>query len=212
MYDLVVVDYPVQQQPHTNDSTGSTSVGKIVLSSVSAPMPQIRLHMQDAGSELYDRRGFNVVDTGGRGDCQFSSLAHLLRLSLGIEMGAADVRAAVVEAIREKRDDAYLPDGTTLASFITRPFDEYVSDMARQGTYGDHITLQLAATVFNVRLHVHRDDDARPTIIVPLDADTRPAATVNLRYLPAPYEHYQALVPVRTSLSRQFASIITATH
>jgi len=61
--------------------------------------------------------GFRVLDVGGAGDCQFLVLAHQLEEVLGIEMTAADVRAAIVGAIREKQYEYYLPDQTTLASY-----------------------------------------------------------------------------------------------
>ena len=47
------------------------------------------------------------------------------------------------------------PDGIPMELFAGIPWDQYLGLMARDGTYGDHLTLQAAADVFNIQIVIY---------------------------------------------------------
>ena len=107
--------------------------------------------LRDRGDWL-DRYGFRILeDPRPNGDCQFSAVASQLA-TIGIHRSATTLRSEVVESIR--RNPA-LNDGTPLALFIGRNnLRAYTDSMGANGTFGDHITLQRMADLFNVQFIV----------------------------------------------------------
>ena len=85
------------------------------------------------------------------GNCQFSALCHQLT-QIGIFRSPKTLRQEQVEYLRTHPDGA---DGfDELELFVGLPLDEYIKSMACNGTYGDHLTLQAAANVFQVQINV----------------------------------------------------------
>lgn len=80
------------------------------------------------------------------GNCQFSALCHQLT-----QIGTCRSLKTLVKYLWAHPDGA---DGFPLELFIGLPWDEYIKSMARDGTYGDHLTLQAAAHVFQVQIVV----------------------------------------------------------
>ena len=62
------------------------------------------------------------------------------------------------------------PDGTDLFNFVNgyRSWPDYLTDMANDGTWGDHVILYAAANCFDTSIHVissqsdHRDLTIKP--------------------------------------------------
>ena len=45
------------------------------------------------------KRGYIVIDNNAEGDCQFESLAHQLKMVLGVAIGSKDLRKKIVDHI-----------------------------------------------------------------------------------------------------------------
>jgi len=89
-------------------------------------------------------RDFDLTEHHVQGDgaCQFRALAHQL---FGDEERHGVVRAKVVSQLRAERDryEPFVMDST---------FDEFLTKMARASEWGDHLTLQAAADVYQTRV------------------------------------------------------------
>ena len=83
-------------------------------------------------------------------NCQFSALCNQLT-QIGIFRSAKTLREELVEYLQTHPDGA---DGFPLELFVGLPWDEYLESMACDGTYGDHLTLQAAANVFQIQIIV----------------------------------------------------------
>ena len=89
--------------------------------------------------KFYGLREYAVV---GDGNCQFRALAHQL---CGVEERHAPIRELVAAQLKAGRP-AY-------AEFVgSQDYDAYVSQMSRDGTWGDHVTLQAAVDALNVEV------------------------------------------------------------
>lgn len=78
--------------------------------------------------QLYGLREKHIA---GDGNCQFRALADQL---WGSADRHAEVRRTVLAQLRAKPGEYEV--------FVTEPYDAYLSRMARDGTWGDHLTLQ----------------------------------------------------------------------
>lgn len=92
-----------------------------------------------------------LYDPPGDGNCQFAAVAHQLRL-IGIHRSPITLRSEVV-------NDLIHNPYTTVAHVHLREFvgdwSQYILSMSQDGTYGDHVTLQRAAHIYNVQFIVH---------------------------------------------------------
>lgn len=87
-------------------------------------------------------------DPAPDGNCQFSAMADQLA-SLGIFRSAATLRDEIVQNLRS---NPFTINGTPLSHYVDgNDWDAYLDSMSPCGTYGDHITLQRAAEIFNVQ-------------------------------------------------------------
>jgi len=80
----------------------------------------------------------------GDGNCQFRAVSDQLYRT---ENRCTEIRAAAVAQLRKHSElyEPFVPD---------QNFAEYVNDMSRDGTWGDHLTLQAIADAYSVRLCV----------------------------------------------------------
>ena len=85
------------------------------------------------------------------GNCQFSAVCHEL-IKMGIFRSAETLRNEIVLFLESNPNSA---DGTPLEFFSGVSWTQYLQSMARNGTYGDHITLQAIANLFNVQLVIY---------------------------------------------------------
>lgn len=96
-------------------------------------------HMKlDTRLRLY---GLKEKTVRGDGNCQFRALADQLWRD---QERHAETRRAVVQQLR-REPDHYSP-------YVGEDYDKYVEDMARETTWGDHITLQAAADAYGVAM------------------------------------------------------------
>ena len=95
-------------------------------------------------------RGFSIsYDPPGDGSCQFSALSFSL-LILGFYRSPKSLRRDVVNSLRDNR----FLNGMPLEDFKAHPLDEYLDEMAKDGMYGDEITLRYIANLFNVEFTI----------------------------------------------------------
>eukprot|EP01127_Copromyxa_protea_P010918 TRINITY_DN2711_c0_g1_i2.p1 TRINITY_DN2711_c0_g1~~TRINITY_DN2711_c0_g1_i2.p1 ORF type:complete len:545 (+),score=76.12 TRINITY_DN2711_c0_g1_i2:216-1637(+) len=88
-------------------------------------------------------------DIPGDGNCQMYSLSHQLT---GDIKHAKFVRRSVVGWLR-RHADLLLPNGALLRHFVyDKEWESYCNEMAKDGSWGDHLTLIAAAEVFSARI------------------------------------------------------------
>ena len=85
------------------------------------------------------------------GNCQFSAVCHEL-VNIGVFRSAETLRKEIVSFLESHPNS---PDGTPLELFAGTPWSQYLRLMARNGTHGDHLTLQAAADIFNIQIVVY---------------------------------------------------------
>mmetsp|Transcript_31191 Transcript_31191/g.74135 ORF Transcript_31191/g.74135 Transcript_31191/m.74135 type:complete len:298 (-) Transcript_31191:328-1221(-) len=100
---------------------------------VSEDRQRLLLHLKEFGLCEYE--------VAGDGNCQFRSLSDQLYRS-------ADYHAGVrKEIVRELRANPRLYKG-----YVSADYRKYCSGMAKDGTWGDHVTLQAAANTFGLQI------------------------------------------------------------
>ena len=83
-------------------------------------------------------------------NCQFGSLCFWLN-RLGIHRSPETVREEIVKYLTNNPNDS---EGMSLELFAATPWPEYLHSMTKNGTYGDQITLQAAADLYNIEIVV----------------------------------------------------------
>ena len=96
-------------------------------------------------------QGYSVsFDPPGDGNCQFHAIAHALS-RYGIYRSSQSLRADIVRHLENNPNDR---DGMPLELFMRTPFSDYVGQMARDGNYGDHLTLRTASEIYNIQFTI----------------------------------------------------------
>ena len=131
------------------------------------------------------------------GNCQFSAVCHEL-MKMGIFRSAETLRKEIVLFLESNPNSA---DGTPLELFSGTPWAQYLQSMARNGAFGDHITLQAIANLFNVQLVIYSTLGTLATqTITPVNGC--PIATFYLgHFAEGAGEHYVCLVDDRQETS-----------
>ena len=119
-------------------------------------------------------------------------------MKMGIFWSAKTLRKEIVFFLESNPNSA---DGTPLEFFSGVPWTQYLQSMARNGTYGDHITLQAIANLFNVQLVIYSTLGTLATqTITPVNGC--PIATFYLgHFAEGAREHYVCLVDDRQETS-----------
>jgi len=107
-------------------------------------------------------KGFVISDNQGSGNCMFYALSEQLNLVKGIKISHAELRQSIVQYLRK---NPKLPDGTDLFHFIDgyRSWADYLTNMEKDGAWGDHIILYATANRYETYIDVissqsnHRD-------------------------------------------------------
>ena len=85
------------------------------------------------------------------------------------------------------------PDGTPMELLAGAPWDQYLRLMGRDGTYGDHLTLQAAADVFNIQIVIYSTLGTMATQTIS-PTNSSPIATFYLgHFAEGAGEHYVCL-------------------
>lgn len=101
--------------------------------------------------DTFTDQGYTLTyDPPGDGNCQFHAVARALA-TFGMYRSAHTLRNDVVRYLSENENDQ---DGWPLELFMGMPMSEYISEMARDATYGDHLTLRAMANLFNIQITV----------------------------------------------------------
>ena len=96
-------------------------------------------------------QGYSVsFDPPGDGNCQFHAIAHALS-RYGIYRSSQSLRADIVRHLENNPNDR---DGMPLELFMRMPFSDYVGQMARDGNYGDQLTLRTASEIYNIQFTI----------------------------------------------------------
>ena len=132
----------------------------------------------------------------GDGSCQFAAVAFLLK-NIGIFRSADTLRREIVKYLTEHRNAA---DGTPQELFAAVPWDEYISGISLSSTFGDQLTLQAVAILYQVQFLVistiGQDDQATVS-----PEHSEPVAQLALgHFAETPGLHYVALFPVEPSV------------
>lgn len=100
-------------------------------------------------NQPFSDQGYHITyNPPGDGNCQFSALARLLQ-TIGIFRSEESLRREIVRYLTENPNNQ---DGFPCELFAGMPWSQYLASMAQNGTYGDQITLQAVANLFNVEI------------------------------------------------------------
>lgn len=94
--------------------------------------------------------GCRTVEVPLDGNCQFSSLAHLVYKKMTY---APVVRKQVTDWLAA-HENITLKNGSKLSDFVLKPWAEYVHALTRDGEWGDHVTLLAAAEAFQTKITI----------------------------------------------------------
>ena len=120
------------------------------------------------------------------GNCQFGALCFWLN-RLGIHRSAETVREEIIKYLTNNPSNS---EGMPLELFAATPWVEYLHSMAKNGTYGDQITLQVAADLYNIEIVVVSTLGPDATAVIS-PASSTPAARVQLEHYAENHgEHY----------------------
>lgn len=96
-------------------------------------------------------QGYEVsFNPAGDGNCQFAAVSWFLQ-TIGIFRSEESLRKEVVEYLSQ---NPQAQDGFPLELFVGVPWSQYLASMSQNGAYGDQITLQAMADLYNVELIV----------------------------------------------------------
>ncbi|CAH3136240.1 unnamed protein product, partial [Pocillopora meandrina] len=106
-------------------------------------------------AKAIEDQGFKLVyNPPGDGNCQFAALSHQAK-RLGILRFPETMRKEIVEYLKSNPYDS---DGFLLLEHLADDefacWDDYITLMARDGTYGDQITLYAAANLYNIDIQI----------------------------------------------------------
>ena len=122
----------------------------------------------------------------GDGNCQFGALSFWLS-RLGFHRSAETVRDEIVKYLTSNPTNS---EGMPLELFAGMPWEEYLQAMARNGTYGDQITLQAVVDLYNIEIVVVSTLGPDATVVISPSFST-PTARVQLgHYAENHGEHY----------------------
>ena len=110
---------------------------------------------RDDYAKAIEDQGFKLVyNPLGDGNCQFAALSHQAK-RLGILRSPETMRKEIVEYLKSNPYDS---DGFPLLEHLADDefacWDDYITHMARDGTYGDQITLYAAANLYNIDIQI----------------------------------------------------------
>ena len=122
-------------------------------------------------------------DPPGDGNCQFSVICETL-INIGLYQSVETLREQTVK---------YLKDHLHMQNFIMDAWPTYLQNMAKNGTFDDHLTLQAAEDLFNVGFNVISFlGPAATTVISP--QNSVPISTFYIgHFAEGDGEHYVAL-------------------
>ena len=100
---------------------------------------------------MIENQGYELIfDPSGDGRCQFRARAYFLRAS-GYQVSSSMLRSQVVEYLQNHWSKE---EGEPFELFVGIPWSECLNEMLSDKTYGDQITLNAVAHLYNVCIRV----------------------------------------------------------
>ena len=100
---------------------------------------------------MIKNQGYELIfDPPGDGSCQFSALTYFLR-AFGYQISSSMLRNQVVEYLQNHWTNE---EGQAYELFVGIPWSEYLNELLSDETYGDQITLNAVAHLYNVCIRV----------------------------------------------------------
>ena len=110
----------------------------------------IRLSKEDRLAAFFEQGYSMSFDPPGNDNCLFFAIAHALSY-YAIYRSAQSLRADIVRHLENNPNDR---DGVPLELFMGMPFSNYMVQMARDGSYGDQLTLRAASGIYNIQFTI----------------------------------------------------------
>jgi len=131
---------------------------------------------------VMDMHNAKAIPVEADGNCQFRALSQQL---YGDESQHDAIRANIVQWLKSKPEQ--------YADFVHEPFDDYIDRLARNGEWGDNVTLQAASDMLCREIHILTDQQGAEFVKVrPADKATEPPpAPLRLAFLAE--VHYDAV-------------------
>ena len=105
----------------------------------------------EAQLEAFKDQDYTIAyNPSGDGDCQFSALSYFLQ-RIGVYRSANIIRREIVQYLSENPNNS---EGQPFKYFAGLLWSRYLNNMAQSGTYGDHITLQTASNLNNIKIEI----------------------------------------------------------
>ncbi|KAL9971248.1 hypothetical protein ACROYT_G023755 [Oculina patagonica] len=151
------------------------------------PKSEKEIEKWDDHLETFSAMGYSVVhNPRGDGNCQFEALRFWLQ-RLGFYRSEESIREEIVRYLTQNPFNA---DGIPLENFAAMPWDRYLTAMSQDGEYGDHLTLQAAADIFNIEIVVVSSLGPDATVVIS-PTSSIPVATIQLgHFAEGDGEHY----------------------
>lgn len=130
--------------------------------------------------EYLKLNGFNITFNPPKdGNCQFASIAYELNRTNGNDEATnSSIRQCITEYLSRENDNKFDNSMSYYRDFVSRDkipptWDTYLKDMSKNRTFGDHITLQAAAKIFNVQILILSHLGRSSTVLIsPKSRDT----------------------------------------
>ena len=119
--------------------------------------------------QQFDDRFRVSFDPQPDGNCQFYAVSEQLR-DFGIHRSPEALRNEVVSFFSDSSNNHFIQN---LQPFVPGNWLHYVSDMARDGTHGDHITLHVISLLYNVQFLILSTLGTHATQLVSWGGDLR---------------------------------------
>ncbi|EGC35636.1 hypothetical protein DICPUDRAFT_78671 [Dictyostelium purpureum] len=123
------------------------SFGKLCLEPELTEVEKARKRLNER-MELYQLMARREIP--GDGNCQMHALSDQIYGNLNHSRA---IRKSIVSWLR-KNKNLSLPNGARLSSFVSTSWDRYCNNMAKNGTWGDHLTLIAAAEIFKTNISI----------------------------------------------------------
>ena len=152
--------------------------------------PAIITSVRDPGSLLKNRLnqfGLQPLDVGGLGDCFFRAVSHQL---YGDPNSHVYIRMSGVEYMKDSPE-------RFIESNTENCWIEYLSNMAKQGTWADGLIIQAVADKFHLKIHIVETNPGFAEFNVIQAVHVNPSCELRLIYLGHVGEyHYVSSVPL----------------
>ena len=103
---------------------------------------------EDNEKQFLEQGYKTIYNPAADGNCQFEALAFFLK-SIGIHRSNRSLRDEIVRYLEENPNNE---EGMPLEMYAAMPWSQYLAGMAQNFSFGDQITLQAVANLFQIEL------------------------------------------------------------